>query len=755
MVARPHQLSIVEAVETLSNIADLEYDQEMGVVQKHEISLLKERIPYKTVNWFHQADGAAIINGVREIFRSILYYLQDFYKGEYHLLSNQNSVESIKAIMVLVEEAAKKLDKYGKILFSDHKNFTSVSEFKEFKQLKEFFLTKIARKRDEGNLSKWILNLSQKKESNLNLSLLNTIPSIQLPTNFKENNWLFVNLEAVKIDSEYELLYIRRQDGSRFFNPRLLRNIKLVCDLEYYFNSHGKLDPLTPIAYWYDHIAHGSAKQIMKGLGSQLDFFLKELRTNKSNELIDALNKTIMALMFSSQSRNLLHHQPIKSCAGYFEDFLIFLRKVLESPTYQKWLSHPPKKNNNFAWDLIHFIENICRCIYTNTLGWEEIPELIDHLLIEAKRLTEKDGGIEPAGDQVWEKITYNYNAFSNLLKRHPNGPLLKLIRSLEISNLNKFDPLHQQNIPQQLFDLYFQEKRISLIRMPNPTYQQIIHKAIVNEEFKAFIRSYSLFTPAKKHLIINFQNRTSWIEFARCTILEELQFQADFMNQLCVVTLPVHTDFYVQLAHYHDLDDTEEFLNCFDQQLIDTHSGFYFPPIISNYLKQFSSDAFKAIQKVFFGNQKTLKRNERLDFIEIFYLLMQIKLLEWTNAQTFSLTCKDGVDIGSTHVSFFFQFFKLINQQQVENEWKFLNMMLFMPAILLRERNVLAEPFNRMILILQHIEKIIQELGREGFDRLVEQELGPLFDSTILHATLALPHIKTHLAQNFEKGIG
>jgi len=756
MAIRNYHQSILEAVETLSNIADLEYDQEIGVVQKHELTLLREPFAYKTVSWVHQHDSEATISSLRETFRVIAYYLEAFYKGEYGFVTDQNTLEGIKAIMVLIAEAAKKLDNYAEVFFLHEESRGSVKEFKEYKKLQEVYLSKIARKKDEGGLSKWILSLSLKKGGEIDENLLKNISFAEFSLNLIGSKRTFVNLDTVKIDSEYELLHIRKQDSSRFFNPRLLRNVKLICDLENYFNNHKKPDPLGSIEYWYDHITHSSSTQIMRGLGGQLDLFLKELRTIKNNELIDALNKTMMALMFCSQNRNLLHHQPIKSCTGYFQDFLIFLRSALETPMYKRWTLHPPKKNNHLAWDLIHLTQSICRLLYTNALGWEEMPELIANLLKEAKRLTFKENPDQPPCNQIWEKLSAHYLSFTHLMKRHVNGPLLKLVKSLETSQLNIFDPLHQQNIPQQLFDLQYQDHRISLIRMPNPTTQHMIHQAFVTEEFKAFIKSYNRFTPSKKHLIINLQNRTSWMEFARCKVLEELQFQSDYINKLCVVTIAIHTDFYFQSPPYHQIDQSIQFIDQFKEHLKDDRSGFYFPSEISlDLFEKFTSAAFKAIHHLFFSNQKTLSREQRLSFIEIFFLFLEIKLLEWTQSETFSLMCKDGIDQGSTHVGLLFVFLKLINQQDwSENDWKFLDLILFMPALLLRERVILAEPFNRMILVLKQIEATIEEVGVKAFFQSIHKEFDVLFDSTLLKSIVLIPRLKTHFASNMEKGI-
>src|SRR2546423_1372863 len=108
-------LTLVEAIETLSNIADLEFDHEIGIAQEHDLIVQHKPVTYHTVHWLHQKDGKLTIDMVKQIFRVVLNYLHHFYGNEYGKIKNEQAVEGIKTIMVLVGEAAKKLDKYTKV----------------------------------------------------------------------------------------------------------------------------------------------------------------------------------------------------------------------------------------------------------------------------------------------------------------------------------------------------------------------------------------------------------------------------------------------------------------------------------------------------------------------------------------------------------------------------------------------------------------------------------------------------------------
>jgi hypothetical protein len=737
MAARSqHNFSIIEAVETLSSIADLEFDREIGIAQKHELILQNEKIDYKTVHWLHEADAISTVPLVKEIFRVILHYLRGFYKKEYGYVTDQKTIEGIKTIMVLVGEAAKKLDKYTNIFNETHAK--SVTQFKEYKQLQDFYLTKIARRIDEGVLSKWILGLSLGKGSPESDIILKAITPPNEPLSGIKH--VFVDLETVKKDTEYELFFIRKDDGSRFFSPRLLRNIKLVCDFGSYFGDRPEIDPLESIKQWHDRILHNCAKSLIKAMGASLPQFYHDVQQFKNQEIVVILNKALMALLLSSHAQNLLRHNPRKSCGEYFEDFQHFLRQAIHHRDYQKWLAYPPKENNHLAHDVMDLTHLLCRHLFTSMQGLNEISPIVQNLLLQAVRPTQKAS----ESDLLSKRLASEYGAMTKLFKHHPNGPLLKVLSILEEDAYHVFDPIMQHNLPNQLYDLYLNDQRINHFRMPVPIYQETINKAVIDEEFKGFLRSYNQPDGNRKHLLINLQDKTSWREYARCAAIEDLQNQSEFNNVLSVVTLATDTDFYHQLAPYHQNNQAKSFMHQFKEHILGENTGYYFPMSISREaLTGFIDQTFEAIHKVFFSSKNVLSREQRMNFIEVFYLLLQLKLIEWIKPDSFSLTCKDGIDCGQSYSVELFMMLKLMNNQNLnEADWEFLNLMLYSPAIITRERVMLPERFNRMVSALRLIENTRAEFGAIDFSKIVEKVFSKAYDSPILKASLHLPRI-------------
>ena len=343
---------------------------------------------------------------------------------------------------------------------------------------------------------------------------------------------------------------------------------------------------------------------------------------------------------------------------------------------------------------------------------------------------------------KIWNRMAAEYAAMSKLLKHHPNGPLFKILQILEEESFHVFDPLQQHNLPNQIFDLYSQEKRYAFIRLPAPIYQEFINKAIINDEFKDFLLYNSQETIRRKHLLINLQDRTSWKEHARCAALEELQKISEFKKAIHVVTLAIDTDFYHQLSPYHQVNHAQLFKEQFKELLLDEHAGYYFPPEINkNAFALFIDQAFEAIHRVFFNSKNVLLREHRLDFIEIFYLLLQLKLIEWIQPDSVSLTCKDGIDIGPAYSAEIFAFLKHINNLDwTEADWEHLNFMIYAPALLIRERIMLPERFNRMVSALKSVESAKHEFGAENFVKVFQEGFLRIFNTPILHSQILLP---------------
>ena len=486
-------LTIVEAVETLSNIADLEFDHDVGIAQKHDLIVQDKPLSYRTVHWLHHKDADVTIGMVKDIFRVVLNYLRHFYKKEYGNIANQQAVEGIKTIMVLVGEAAKKLDKYTALFHNTQTK--SVTELKEYKKLQEFYLNRIDRKIDEGVIGKWILALAQKNMRPKNVVLAGRKSS--------HTKHVFVDLESVKKDLEYELFFMRKEDGTRFFSPRLIRNIKLVSDFGDYFGEEKKEDPLLNADIWHDRMALACAKNIIKATRRHIVKFYHEAMHYKDRDLIEILNKALMALMLAANPHNLSHNLPIKNCRDYIHDFQLFLRECLHTRDYQHLIAYPPQKSSKMAITLLETIHILCMAVYTQLNGMQSLLSMV-HGLIQQAHKEQPAANAEETSHLLGNQLAKDYKEMGKLLKLHPNGPINKILNALEEGKYHEYDPLIQENLPSQLYTLYVQESRCLFARWPTFTHQEFIHKAVVIDEFKAYLRACLHEHRMKKCLVLN-----------------------------------------------------------------------------------------------------------------------------------------------------------------------------------------------------------------------------------------------------------
>ena len=174
---------------------------------------------------------------------------------------------------------------------------------------------------------------------------------------------------------------------------------------------------------------------------------------------------------------------------------------------------------------------------------------------------------------QLWNHLSAHYTAMQKLFRYHPSGPLDIVLHALEDGEYSYFDPYHQGNVPQVLYYIADHGKMMHNVRLPCPTHQEFIHKADLIPEFKGFLRNNA----EQGHLLINFQDRTSWREQARASTIEGLCEVEEFCDRLYVATLAKDTEFYHQLAPYHEEHQAHRFIAHLKEHLSDELSGFYF----------------------------------------------------------------------------------------------------------------------------------------------------------------------------------
>lgn len=712
---RTEDLNIVDAVETLSSIAELGADKKMGILEEKQIQIKDKQISYHSVRWLHNSDGETTLAVIREIFRVILDYLIAFYENQYNTVKDKHTAEEIRTIMVLVGEAAKNLDKYGNLFHQSHHPI-SVTELQEYKELQAYYLTKVAPKIDDGHMGKWILALSS--------GPLSAKPHLKLKHQINDSTTkhVFVDLHSVKRDSEYELFFIRKEDGTRFFNPRLIRNLKLVCDLGNFFRrAERKQHVLPKMDIWLDKYIQASAASMVSALKSKLDLFFREAMRQKGKPLVEELTKTSMALLLSASPSHLMSEHPSKSCLSYFKDFQRFLREILHSKEYQK-LAGGVGASNKLGALIRDTVLSICRALFLHAKGMSVLQSMTNDILHKGKKKTGEAGRFSEF-IQVYEEL-------QELIQTQAHGPLNKMLDVLLDGENDEFDPMALLNLPSPLYAAYFNDKRLLYIRMPSPTHQEYVHKAFVTEEFKNYLASSETGHGVKKHLLVVLQDKTTWKEAARCHAIEGLLHHKDFANHLEVCTLSYGSDLYHQAGEYLNENDAESFKKILHEHLIDNHSGFFFSAHLQRPLHdEFLPHLLDAVHRVFFDNAKQLTRDDRQAFIDLAYVFITLKVVEVSHADALSFCCKDGIDAGAAFSGLLFALFQWVSTNYKDAKGDaFLNYLLYTPALLWRERALQPEPFYRLINTLKVIENVISKKDHVHLQQQLRQQMSDLF---------------------------
>lgn len=686
-------ITILEAVDNLTSMAEVSPDE------------MKKSAP----KWLDPKSETKTLSTVKNTFKTLRGYLENVSQDEMQMKDIETQ-KGLKAIMVLADEATEKLDSFG-TLFKKQK----ISELSEVKDLKTFYMKKIM-KRFEQNLE---LEKAWQEEWGEEGNVLDI-----------ERKGL-KDLETVKRDRNYELFYIRGEDGRPFFNKNLIRHIKLVTNFDEILEFPEGEDPLLRIKIVQDRDAHISAAEIRETNHSLIEQFTHHSAQYKEDPFIRFLSKATMALFLAANPRNLVQNATGKISLRYMVDFHAFIREALQLTEYQKLISDPPDENSvyHLALTLLH---RYCSGLFLRIGERNEMSSLVNRM-ISGPLKKKKAPRSKNSSLAIWNGLLDAHDQIHSLLEKYPNGPLMK---TLDLFNQRDdvvgFDPIGQENLPAKQFTFNYDEFSCDCIRLPSPTFQKIINKAEIVEEFKAFLRDLTRRKDHKSHLLINLQDKTSWEEHARCKAIEEAAQNAEFSKILHVVTLPKNTDFYYQSETYLEMHDVKDFKAAFIDQINSGETcGFAFPKSLQKEIRSFSSKCFDLIHKLFFSSNKALSRKNRMDFIEIFYQMLIFKCIDIYRPSVMSLTCKDALDIGPTATLALFGSMKLLssNPEFTDDENDFMKIALFTPSLIVRERVIETGRLSRLVSAISVIHAEC-EGNRKKIVKALQALYGyPLFD--------------------------
>ena len=721
-------IGIQEAMDNLAAIAliNMESPPPIGVVKGKRIVTDQEEFGQGVVLWLSEEGSESILSLIDATYRSIHSHLFSLYENPEMNWEGERSRKGIAAMMDLVGESAEKMDRYLAYRLGAALPL-KIEERDDYKALQRFYSERFSRKFKgglEGDQA-WRDEWSVAEEGS---------PLDVSGSSLKD-------FESVRRDREYELFYIRNEEGKAYFSPELLRNIKLTADFDVEGDSFEE-DPLLKVRAMSDRDLHSSALQILGECDSTIGDFYAIARKLPENDLANSLSMAVIALFLAGNPRYLLQNTTGKSCLQYFDDFHRFLRRSMKTAEYQKMIAYPPEKSDTASLTLLHLAHHLCRAFFQRIGGVkQEAIGLIHRTMRKGEEIQTKAKAVK--GETIWNQFLLDDEKFRTWLAKFPSGPLFKtldLIREEQDDDAGiPFDPIGQENLPSALYEIQKKGKRAVVLRIPCPIRQALINKVEIIDEFRGFLRGAAYGDKGKKHLIVQLQDRTSWREHARCRALESLQKNAEFSPHLFVLTLPKDTDFYHQNNAYINMNLAEEFIAAFKAQLeAPEECGYFFPPQWkATEISRFVDSMLPLIHEHFFHGKNSLTRLNREDFIEIFYQVLTLKAIDHFDPDSVSFTCKDAIDTGAAAGAEFYGFLKLLNGDfSKKEEQDFLRWLFYTPALFVRERALDPERLHRSLSALERLDGELSDRRDK-----IAKALGEHFQSQFFK-TLSVKHL-------------
>ena len=707
-VKTKEKISIKEAMDNLAAVASIHMENPPPVAIINETRLItdSQEVPSGDVQWL-SGEGPEILFSIMDLSFSVVnYHLQTLFDSPKMDWESKKSKDGIAAMMSLVCEAAQKMNAYLTFRYNNSE-MEKIESRASFRNLQRFYVERFSKKFVGGveGSQAWQEQIQEKGSK------------------IQSSGSQLRNFDALIQDRDYELFFITDTDGNPYLNHKLLQNVKLTVELDIGLESFED-DPFLKVKAILDRDIQGLAKQIIHHLTPEIETFFKLPKSFLKTSTAKALSLTILALFLTANPRHLLQSTSGKTCQNYFQDFHRFFRAVTSDEDFEKWISYGIKNNQSAAF-IVSFMHKMGFALVTRSVAVkQEAIGLIHRSIRKGRQLQQTQ--IPTKTSNLWNEMLIDDEQFRTLMHKFSNGPLLKILDQVRFKEENGrdfgFDPWMQGAIPSLEFSFKHKKTSLQVLTMAAPIIQKKIDVVAINPEFFSFLRYINEKGSKVRYLLVNLQDRNSWQESSRAVSLESLSATAHFSDHFTCVTLAKNSDFYHQGKEFTDLDNAEQFIKTFHNVLQNPESnGFYFPEVFGvKKVEKVATQVFPLLHKYLFDNSKILTRQNREDFIEIFYQILILKIASELKITHMSFTSKDSCDLGAFMTG---QLYGLINALNGKLEQKetldFFRYLCYWKALSIRERVSDPEMFIRSISALQtfcqslekHTSKLIDSL--------------------------------------------
>lgn len=652
-------LQVLDAVETLSKLSQVSDRSHPDVIPQPE--------------------------RIKNAFSTLSTYLEGLYGSDQMLLKNHDYLASLKAVMVIASEAFDKLDVVSKIFKTAKEDLGEG----EFNHLYDFYLKKINYKVE--HVAGEVFRHAEEERQRA----LTDTHGIK-------------NLEVIRKDTDYELFYIKDEDGLNHFSKNLLRHTQLLGTFDELFLSFQGEDPFIKLKFIEDRLKQKRAQLIKNQLTSKVDYFLKEAFRFKKHPFIGYTNQMLVALCLSSYPSLVMQNDPMKACFEYFNDLIHFVTTLVVRPEFFKTSSSVEALADKGIISCQRFISGVIDALF---LSKNDISYVSEHLYQFVRKPVFE--GFSPIS--FFDKLLEFDKSVRALLSNFPSGPLMKALDFIKDPDKPTiFRPL-ASNLPQNLFDLDYHDKVLSCICMGSPTIQEDVKNAVVDPMFSIFISHLE----GGNNLVIDLEDGSNMFNQARVKSVLNLA-KAD----LIVSSIPRGGLLYNMQDVYAFVDETNEFkaliLEQFEQQEGNTFSN-------SMLFKKDIAPLLDFIHHKIFADKNALNLKERLVFIEILELFMSVCLIHKYEASNLIVICKDGLDHSNMYLMGLYSLVQLVNHENLfsPQTFSFFVSELYGPAMILRDRAIFEESLVRMVSALSFIQATM--VKNPGFIKDLSQLLPAL----------------------------
>lgn len=609
---------------------------------------------------------------LKENFNSVRKYLKQF---EATALQDKKQLRGIHSIVQLATNAAKKLDLFP-LSTRD-----SLLHSKEYRELYLFYDRKVRQHLEDALKAEavWKGELQQ---------------SIDI-TDLKKRG--LRSLEIVNRDELYELFFIRKADGSRYYTMDLLRHMRLVTDFESSLLAED--DPLVKLGRLKLHFTALKAHFLYSTMHAIFQDWLTSAKMQWKDPLVELFYKSYMALCLAHNS----HGQ--KSSTHYFSDFISYLRELLSQTGFERMKQE--SKQTSYQMRFLRLLSTLCEALFATPIPLKESMEWFYSQLQRScrSRIYSLKGTFDLSSIRELLEI---YEELKSLLSNYPGGPLFKMLELFENAEQDpSFDPYL---LGVNSFRAY-QWKGVLCHVLFSPTMQRTLDQAKVIPEWIERLDAGN--RKEEKIVLLNLQERLSIEEIARCSALEELSQRAVIKESFFLIGYPTLNDFYFQAGEYLDISDKPLFKSILMAQFLEKKQGPYFfsKPLAEQTLLKIN----QWIDDVFFKEKDSLTVTDRLNWIELFHHLLLRDFLQKEKATHFYCVSKDGVDQATTYIATFYCIEQIFSPgKEVQKE--LIHFLFFLPALIERDRVVQGKVFHRsttllaMLLIAREKGELTQE---------------------------------------------